>query len=137
MTMKSAVYSRWYNLVLWGDLEPCKFSLSSPFLPPSFLLFLLVRTYMGVEPKISSTNTMASTSEEDKFVCGEGDDCPCYTAEKTRPPAVPKAMKSDKVTVEAGKSIWMCSCGESKKFPVRRAHTSMCITPSVAESGKL
>lgn len=59
---------------------------------------------------------MAAAAVE-KYVCGEGDDCPCHTAEKTRPPAKPVAQAPTKVTLAPGQTYYACTCGMSSKFP--------------------
>eukprot|EP00500_Bicosoecida_sp_ms1_P002460 CAMPEP_0203807138 /NCGR_PEP_ID=MMETSP0115-20131106/894_1 /ASSEMBLY_ACC=CAM_ASM_000227 /TAXON_ID=33651 /ORGANISM="Bicosoecid sp, Strain ms1" /LENGTH=143 /DNA_ID=CAMNT_0050715809 /DNA_START=14 /DNA_END=445 /DNA_ORIENTATION=+ len=59
---------------------------------------------------------MADLSVEDKMVCGEGDDCPCHTAEKHRVPK-PPGKGPKKVTIEAGKTAYICMCGTSKNYP--------------------
>ena len=84
-----------------------------------------------------------------KTICsGDGSDCPCHTAEKSRPvpgnkdslTLVPikvicaifpkilflfmvvvsvifKCLPGLQVTVEPGKSVYGCTCGQSKNFP--------------------
>lgn len=51
------------------------------------------------------------------YSCGEGADCPCQTAEKSRPPVKPSQLASMKITVDPGATIWLCMCGQSAKFP--------------------
>jgi len=52
-----------------------------------------------------------------KWVCGTGDDCPCHTSERARPPRAPKALAPTAVPVKAGDTLYLCSCGQSASFP--------------------
>lgn len=53
----------------------------------------------------------------EKYVCGEGDDCPCYHAEQTRPPPKPVALAALQITLAPGETYWACACGMSATFP--------------------
>jgi CDGSH-type Zn-finger protein len=52
-----------------------------------------------------------------KWVCGTGDDCPCHTSERARPPRAPKALAPAAVPVKAGDTLYLCTCGQSASFP--------------------
>lgn len=60
---------------------------------------------------------MAAAAAEPKYVCSDGDDCPCHTAEKSRPPVAPITTGPKAVTVTEGQTLYLCACGQSKNFP--------------------
>ena len=52
------------------------------------------------------------TCSDDKHL-----DCPCVTGEVRRAPAVPVTTGPKKITLGAGESKWLCTCGLSKNYP--------------------
>ena len=72
---------------------------------------------VGATAGVLSLRKSIKAAPPKKFACGSGSDCPCHTSEKARPPAVPKELKPMKLTLEPTKSAWLCTCGQSSKFP--------------------
>jgi CDGSH-type Zn-finger protein len=64
-------------------------------------------------------DNMAAAEPVKAYTCNEDGvgDCPCHTAEKTRPPAAPKELSPLKVHVVAGSTSYFCACGASANFP--------------------
>ena len=53
------------------------------------------------------------------YTCGPDCDCTSSTPKSgRRAPAIPDRSGAKRVTIAPGASVWLCTCGESKSFPL-------------------
>ena len=83
---------------------------------PLTLFALAALAYSAVQRRAALAKAFAAAKRA--FTCsGNGSDCPCHSAEMSRPPAQPSLAGPVKVTLAPGESKYLCTCGESKSYP--------------------
>lgn len=74
-------------------------------------------SFFGTAVVLGALASFRRAQKARRYVCGDGSDCPCHTQETRRPPVTPPQLGSVPRTLAPGESIWLCTCGTSKKFP--------------------